>query len=82
MAGIASAATGDVQARLPFLARSETDRRAPISSIGRLWDGNEVWLLTAGGAMFAAFPLSSSDIGPVEAIPTAGPPPRFAAGQP
>lgn len=42
---------------LPFLGRSETDRRVLINSIGPLWDGNEVWLLTAGGATFAAFPL-------------------------
>jgi cytochrome bd ubiquinol oxidase subunit II len=42
---------------LPFLSRSETDRRVLINSIGPLWDGNEVWLLTAGGATFAAFPL-------------------------
>jgi cytochrome d ubiquinol oxidase subunit II len=34
----------------------ETDRRAVLSTIGPVWDGNEVWLLTAGGAMFAAFP--------------------------
>ena len=42
---------------LPFLSRGETDRRVLVNSIGPLWDGNEVWLLTAGGAMFAAFPL-------------------------
>lgn len=42
---------------LPFLSRGETDRRVLINSIGPLWDGNEVWLLTAGGATFAAFPL-------------------------
>ncbi len=42
---------------LPFLGRSETDRRVMINTIGPVWDGNEVWLLTAGGATFAAFPL-------------------------
>jgi cytochrome d ubiquinol oxidase subunit II len=41
---------------LPFLGRNDADRRTIISSIGPFWDGNEVWLLTAGGAMFAAFP--------------------------
>jgi len=41
---------------LPFLGRSDTDRRVMINAIGPVWDGNEVWLLTAGGAMFAAFP--------------------------
>lgn len=37
-------------------ARSEKQRRLMINSIGPLWDGNEVWLVTFGGAMFAAFP--------------------------
>lgn len=41
---------------LPFLGRDDTDRRRIINSIGPLWDGNEVWLLVAGGATFAAFP--------------------------
>ncbi len=41
---------------LPFVARDDTDRRVVINTIGPVWDGNEVWLLTAGGAMFAAFP--------------------------
>lgn len=38
------------------IGRNDTDRRVLINSIGPFWDGNEVWLLTAGGAMFAAFP--------------------------
>src|SRR6266568_2295625 len=42
---------------LPFLGRDDTDRRVMVNAIGPVWDGNEVWLLTAGGAMFAAFPL-------------------------
>ena len=41
---------------LPILGRDDADRRVIIQSIGPFWDGNEVWLLTAGGAMFAAFP--------------------------
>ncbi|MCC7448495.1 MAG: cytochrome d ubiquinol oxidase subunit II [Anaerolineae bacterium] len=41
---------------LPFMAREDEDRRAVINTIGPFWDGNEVWLLTAGGAIFAAFP--------------------------
>lgn len=40
----------------PFLGKSETDKRTMIASIGPLWDGNEVWLITAGGVTFAAFP--------------------------
>ncbi len=41
----------------PFLGRTETDKRVMINSLGPLWDGNEVWLITAGGVTFAAFPL-------------------------
>jgi cytochrome d ubiquinol oxidase subunit II len=41
---------------LPFLGKDDTDRRIIINTIGPFWDGNEVWLITAGGAMFAAFP--------------------------
>ena len=40
----------------PFLGKSETDKKTMINAIGPLWDGNEVWLLTAGGVTFAAFP--------------------------
>ncbi|MCX5554652.1 cytochrome d ubiquinol oxidase subunit II [Streptomyces sp. NBC_00038] len=39
-----------------LLARDEPERRVLINTIGPVWDGNEVWLLTAGGATFAAFP--------------------------
>jgi len=42
---------------LPFLGKDDAQRRTLINTIGPVWDGNEVWLLTAGGAMFAAFPL-------------------------
>ncbi|MEU7525208.1 cytochrome d ubiquinol oxidase subunit II [Saccharothrix sp. NPDC042600] len=41
---------------LPVLGRDETKRRVLINTIGPVWDGNEVWLLVAGGATFAAFP--------------------------
>ena len=41
----------------PFVVRDETDRRMCLNAVGPVWDGNEVWLLVAGGAMFAAFPL-------------------------
>jgi cytochrome d ubiquinol oxidase subunit II len=41
----------------PFVSSDETDRRICLNTIGPVWDGNEVWLLTAGGATFAAFPL-------------------------
>jgi len=41
---------------LPVLGRDDRERRVMINTIGPVWDGNEVWLLTAGGATFAAFP--------------------------
>jgi cytochrome bd ubiquinol oxidase subunit II len=41
-----------------FIAKDETQRRMVLGSIGPVWDGNEVWLLTAGGATFAAFPTT------------------------
>lgn len=40
----------------PFIGKTDQERRVMINSIGPLWDGNEVWLLTAGGVTFAAFP--------------------------
>ncbi len=40
----------------PFLGKTEEDRRIMVNAVGPLWDGNEVWLLTAGGVTFAAFP--------------------------
>jgi cytochrome d ubiquinol oxidase subunit II len=42
---------------LPFIGRNEAERRTVVSTLGPVWDGNEVWLLTAGGATFAAFSL-------------------------
>src|SRR5512145_340069 len=41
---------------IPILGKKDEERRAIINTIGSVWDGNEVWLLTAGGATFAAFP--------------------------
>ncbi len=40
----------------PFLAKNEQEHRIVLNSMGPFWDGNEVWLLTAGGVTFAAFP--------------------------
>ena len=45
-----------VGALLGVLGRDDTERRVVINTIGPVWDGNEVWLLTAVGGMFAAFP--------------------------
>ena len=41
---------------LPFVARNDGERRIAINTIGPVWDGNQVWLITGGGAVFAAFP--------------------------
>jgi cytochrome d ubiquinol oxidase subunit II len=41
---------------LPFLGKTEEDKRAMVNTMGPLWDGNQVWLLSAGGVTFAAFP--------------------------
>ncbi len=41
---------------IPILGKNEKERRVIVNTVGPLWDGNEVWLLTAGGATFAAFP--------------------------
>ncbi|WP_144999516.1 cytochrome d ubiquinol oxidase subunit II [Polystyrenella longa] len=40
----------------PFVAKTDKERRLVMNSIGPIWDGNEVWLVTFGGALFAAFP--------------------------
>lgn len=41
---------------LPFLGKKDEERRVILNTIGPFWDSNEVWMITAGGAMFAAFP--------------------------
>lgn len=42
---------------LPFVARDDIERRVVINTVGPHWDGNQVWFITAGGALFAAWPL-------------------------
>ncbi|HEY7821259.1 MAG TPA: cytochrome d ubiquinol oxidase subunit II, partial [Acidimicrobiia bacterium] len=42
---------------MPFIGKDDLRRRVMVNTIGPVWDGNEVWLLVAGGATFAAFPL-------------------------
>lgn len=42
---------------LPFMGKTDKEKRIMISSMGPLWDGNEVWLIAAGGVTFAAFPV-------------------------
>ena len=42
---------------LPFVARTEEERQQALRTIGPVWDGNEVWLIAAGGTLFFAFPL-------------------------
>lgn len=41
----------------PFIAKGDEERRTLLNSIGPIWDGNEVWLVLGGGALFAAFPV-------------------------
>ncbi len=41
---------------LPFVGKTDEERRVIINTIGPVWDSNEVWMITAGGALFAAFP--------------------------
>ena len=41
----------------PFVAKTDEERRITLNSIGPIWDGNEVWLILAGGVLFAAFPF-------------------------
>jgi cytochrome d ubiquinol oxidase subunit II len=41
----------------PFIGKNDEEKRIMLNAIGPLWDGNEVWLITAGGVTFAAFPL-------------------------
>jgi len=45
-----------VGALLPFLGKRDQERRVIINTVGPHWDGNQVWLITAGGAIFAAWP--------------------------
>ena len=44
-------------ALLPFVGRTDTQRRVAINAIGPVWDGNQVWFILGGGAIFAAWPL-------------------------
>ncbi len=46
-----------VAAWLPFLGKTDEERRVIINTIGPTWEGNQTWLVTAGGAIFAAWPL-------------------------
>ena len=42
---------------LPFVGKDDTERRVVINTVGPHWDGNQVWFITGGGAIFAAWPL-------------------------
>ena len=44
-------------ALLPFVARTDAERRMVINSIGATWEGNQVWFILGGGAIFAAWPF-------------------------
>jgi cytochrome d ubiquinol oxidase subunit II len=43
---------------LPFIAKTDAERRIVVNTVGATWEGNQVWLVTAAGAMFAAWPLA------------------------
>src|SRR3974377_1953214 len=43
-----------------FVARTDQERRTVLAAIGPVWDGNEVWLIAAGGVLFMAFPRTYS----------------------
>ena len=45
---------------LPFLGKNDIERRVIINSVGATWEGNQVWFVTAGGALFAAWPMAYS----------------------
>ena len=45
-----------VGALLPFVARTDLERRVAINTVGPVWEGNQVWLILGGGAIFAAWP--------------------------
>ena len=51
-----------VGALFPFLAKTEDEKRTLIGAVGPVWDGNEVWLLAGGGALFAAFPMAYATV--------------------
>src|SRR5690606_29831437 len=44
------------QILFPFAAKTDLDRRVVINAVGPVWEGNQVWLIVAGGAIFAAWP--------------------------
>jgi cytochrome d ubiquinol oxidase subunit II len=44
-------------ALMPFVGKTDSERRAAINTIAPHWDGNQVWFITAGGALFAAWPM-------------------------
>ena len=42
---------------LPFVARTDTERRILLNTVGPVWEGNQVWFILGGGAVFAAWPV-------------------------
>jgi cytochrome d ubiquinol oxidase subunit II len=51
-----------IGALFPFLARTEEEKKTLAGAVGPVWDGNEVWLLAGGGALFAAFPMAYATV--------------------
>ena len=54
---------------LPFLGKDDNERRVMINSVAPHWDGNQVWLITGGGAMFAAWPMMYATASPSTSAP-------------
>lgn len=53
-----------VGALLPFVGRSDTERRVAINTVGPVWEGNQVWFILGGGAIFAACRRSTRSVSP------------------
>jgi cytochrome d ubiquinol oxidase subunit II len=54
---------------LPFVGKGDDERRVVINTVGPHWDGNQVWFITGGGAIFAAWPLVCTPIAARRLVP-------------
>jgi hypothetical protein len=56
-----------------YAAKTDVERRLILNAIGPVWDGNEVWILAAGGTLYFAFPLVAPDVTrPEHRVPASG----------
>ena len=56
-------------ALLPFVARTDAERRVAINTVGPVWEGNQVWFILGGGAIFAAWPALYAAVSPASISP-------------